>query len=97
MASVSDSREDRKALARLAREEVAAVADILAVEARAELLRHRKSGVAQIEVTHGRVDSEVALVDPDALSIEFGHGEYTRKDGRTVGKSQGLNVIGKLL
>lgn len=37
------------------------------------LAPHRKTGHAHIEVTHGKVDAYVSLVDEAALSIEFGH------------------------
>lgn len=37
------------------------------------LAPHRKTGQARIEVSYGKTDAYVSLVDPAALSIEFGH------------------------
>jgi hypothetical protein len=41
--------------------------------AESRLAPHRKSGNAKIEVSRGTVDAFASLVDPAALSIEFGH------------------------
>lgn len=41
--------------------------------AEGRLAPHRKTGQARIEVSQGEVDTIVSLVDPAALSIEFGH------------------------
>lgn len=41
--------------------------------AEARLAAHRHSGNAEVNVTHGDVDSFVNLEDPAVLSIEFGH------------------------
>jgi hypothetical protein len=49
------------------------VADDIADVARGRLAPHRKTGQAHIEVSQGKVDAFVSLVDPAALSIEFGH------------------------
>ncbi|SDI41081.1 hypothetical protein SAMN05421505_14930 [Sinosporangium album] len=72
---------------------VRAKAEEIGGRGRAFLAAHRDTGAAAVEVTSGRVDSVVSLVDPNALSIEYGHAAYTRKDGREVGASQGLYVI----
>jgi hypothetical protein len=52
---------------------VRAVANELAGIANGRLAPHRRTGQAHIEVSHGKVDAYVSLVDPAALSIEFGH------------------------
>lgn len=76
---------------------IRAQATTLAMAAGADLARHRETGNAHIEVEDGRPDSLVSLVDEAALSIEYGRGEYTRKDGTTVGAAEGLHILGKLL
>ncbi|WP_433038639.1 DUF5403 family protein [Actinomycetospora sp. CA-053990] len=47
-------------------------AEEIGARAGAQLSQHRATGNAEIEVSSGRVDSFVSLVDPAALSIEFG-------------------------
>jgi hypothetical protein len=54
-------------------EAVAEEAKEIGVRASARLAMHRKTGAAQVSVTHGDVDSYVNLDDPAAMSIEFGH------------------------
>jgi len=56
--------------------------------AQERLNEHREEGQAQIEVTHGDVDSFVSLVDPACLSIEFGH--YTPNKKKYV---PGLYIV----
>lgn len=63
---VSNQRGVKKRLVREARE-IAAIA-----EARLARAKHR-TGQSRIEVSQGDVDAFVSLVDPAALSIEFGH------------------------
>ncbi len=55
------------------RDAVHDTADEIADHARANLAQHRHSGDASIEVTRGRTDAHVTLVDDAALSIEYGH------------------------
>lgn len=52
---------------------VRAVATEIKGIAEGRLAPHRRTGQAHIEVSHGEVDAYVSLVDPAALSIEFGH------------------------
>jgi hypothetical protein len=52
---------------------VRAEGKVIAGIASARLAPHRKTGQAHIEVSHGATDTYVSLVDPAALSIEFGH------------------------
>ncbi|SRR6266498_3687056 len=52
---------------------VRAAAREIGARARANLAQHRHSGDAEIEVTYGRADAHVSLVDEAALSIEYGH------------------------
>ncbi len=71
-------------------------ADAIGARAEGLLAAHFKGGGAHVEVTSGRVDSHVALVDPAALSIEYGHAGFTRaSDGRHVGPSEGLHILAK--
>ena len=67
---------------------VAKEADIIGRVAQERLNEHRDTGQAKIDVTHGDVDSFVSLVDPNALSIEFGH--YTPNKKRFV---RGLYIV----
>lgn len=69
------------------RDAVHAAAEEIAGRARATLARHRDSGDAHIEVTHGATDAHVSLVDEAALSIEYDH--FT-PDGTPV---PGLRVL----
>ncbi len=99
MAEVYGNRNLEKYLSRMPGVvgEVQAVAEELAQVARGELAKHRDTGAASIEVKLGHPDSIVSLVDEAALSIEFGHGSYDTKDGRHVGASEGLHIMGRLL
>ena len=69
-------------------------AEEIGVKARARLSAHRETGSASITVVHDRLDSDVVLDDPASLSIEFGRGEFTRSDGRTIGAMEGLHILG---
>lgn len=53
--------------------EVRKVAKEIGQIAQGRLAPHTKTGRARIEVSHGKTDSLVSLVDAAALSIEFGH------------------------
>lgn len=69
----------------------AAVADAarpIAARARASLAEHRHTGASKIEVSHSRIDTLISLVDPAALSIEFGHTD--KRSGRPV---EGLYIL----
>ena len=79
------------------RRTVAGHGDDLAARARARLAAHRETGAASIDVDHGAVDTVVSLVDPAALSIEFGRGGYVRGDGVHVGPMDGLHILTGLL
>ncbi len=94
MASVARNLDARLARQRGVRDAVRAEAEEIAGRARGRLATHKETGAASIEVTHGAVDSLVELVDPAALSIEFGRGAYTRPDGQKVGPMAGLHVLG---
>lgn len=52
--------------------------------AKAVLTLHRYTGNAKIEISHGRTDSLISLVDPggNAMSIEFGHKHW--KTGKYI-------------
>jgi hypothetical protein len=52
------------------------------------LRAHFHEGESKIEVTRGSVDSWVSLVDPNAVSIEFG-----RSGARGRGTSQGVFAV----
>lgn len=65
----------------------------IAAKARANLREHRATGAARIEITRGRTDVVVSLVDPAALSIEFGRAAYENRNGRRVGPMQGLYIM----
>ena len=74
----------------------------MAAASRSDLLAHRKYGQARIETRHAqgryRDNSEVHLVDPAWISIEFGH--LTRPIAGGKGKRQwvdGLHILGKNL
>jgi uncharacterized protein DUF5403 len=64
------------------------------IGARATTIRmaHFAEGQAKIEVTQGKVDGHVALVDPNAASIEYGHW-LKLKDGKVVRYIPGLYII----
>ncbi|MGW3569073.1 DUF5403 family protein [Streptomyces sp. NPDC000941] len=72
---------------------VRARANRIAARARANLGEHRAEGDSRIEVTRGRTDVVVSLVDAAALSIEYGRDAYTNRNGQRVGPMQGLYVI----
>lgn len=72
---------------------VRATANRIAADARAELAAHRAEGQARIEVTRGRTDVVVSLVDVAALSIEYGREAFTNRAGRRVGPMQGLYIM----
>lgn len=55
-------------------------------------MQHFAEGQAKIEITQGRVDGHVALVDPNAASIEYGHW-LKLKDGTVVRFIPGLYII----
>lgn len=79
-----------------AKEAVTTQAREIQARARALLGEHRETGESRIKRERaGRYDWMVSLVDPAALSIEYGHEAYTRPDGHHVGASQGLYVITK--
>lgn len=61
------------------------------VEAR--LAPHRKTGRARIEVSYGKTDAYVSLVDPAALSIEFGHYLGRKELGTRRHFVQGLHLF----
>ncbi len=93
MASVNRGTDKWLAHQRFVTAEVASKADEIGDRAKSRLAPHRGTGTAEVVVTHGRVDSLVELVDPAALSIEFGRGSFTTKSGRTVGPMQGLHIV----
>lgn len=59
-----------------------------AARARSILAAHFHTGASSIEVSQGDVDSFVSLVDPAAISIEFG-----RSGAMGRGTSQGIFAI----
>ncbi len=63
--------------------------------ARALLASHRQAGDARIEGETQDTDYIVSLVDPAALSIEYGRGGYTTKGGGRVGPMEGLQILGR--
>lgn len=84
MATVYKSVE--RIAAHQAHEATIAKAEQMAGTARTRLAQHRYSGRATIEVSPGRrADAFVALVDPAALSIEFG-----RSSSSESGAMQGI-------
>ena len=69
-------------------------AEVTGAKAEANLAMHRYEGQAKIEVTQGNVvDAFVNLVDPNALSIEFGHNIKQTKDGPILGYVPGLGIL----
>lgn len=68
-------------------------ANRIARTARSNLAEHRAEGQARIEVTRGRTDVAVSLVDVAALSIEYGREAFTNRAGRRVGPMQGLYIM----
>lgn len=71
---------------------VAREGEQIAARARGRLAEHRVTGTATILVTHHVPDTIVSLVDPAAVSIEFG-----RNGSRGRGASRGLHVLGREL
>ena len=67
----------------------------IAARAKANLAAHRDTGAAHIEVTKQDTDALVSLVDPAALSIEFGREAGVDRSGRKQGAMQGLHVLGR--
>ncbi|MCU1675338.1 MAG: RoPhRER2 [Frankiales bacterium] len=72
-------------------EAVLAEAHGIAGEAQALLAEHFRTGEAHIEVTKRRPDVLVELVDPAALSIEYGRGP--EENGQ--GAMEGLHILGR--
>ncbi|PZM98415.1 MAG: hypothetical protein DIU79_00055 [Actinobacteria bacterium] len=68
-------------------------AQILATRARGLLAQHRATGTAKIQVSRGRVDSFVSLVDPAAISIEWGREAGVSKTGRRYAAQPGLYIM----
>ncbi|WP_033401316.1 DUF5403 family protein [Actinokineospora enzanensis] len=87
MAEVNRRADDIVAHLPEVRAAVREAADEIADRARAALAAHRRTGTAAIEVTRGRTDTVVSLVDEGALSIEYGH---LAPDGTRV---RGLRVL----
>lgn len=73
MADVDPNADDIVAHLPGVRDAVRHQAEDIADRARTTLARHRDTGTAEIEVTHGATDAHVSLVDDAALSIEYGH------------------------
>lgn len=68
------------------------------------LMHHRATGAAHIELSKGRVDSYVSLVDSNvtngesasansALSIEFGREGFVDENGNEWGAMKGLAIL----
>jgi hypothetical protein len=57
------------------------------------LASHRHTGAARIDGETQDTDYVIYLVDPAALSIEFGRSGYTTKRGGHVGPMEGLHVL----
>lgn len=55
------------------RSSVQAEGRIISEIATARLAAHRRTGQARIDFSMGATDAHISLVDPAALSIEFGH------------------------
>lgn len=75
-----------KRAVRLKAEEIEAVAQ-------GRLAMHRQEFQARIELTQGKTDCLVSLVDPAALSIEFGHYAGSRQLGEARTYVPGLNLF----
>lgn len=93
MASITPGIERRLARSAGVRAVTRRVAAEIAAAATVRLDAHRARGEHQIVVTHGPIDSEVSLVGPGAVSVEFGRGGYTRADGQYVGPMDGLHIL----
>lgn len=79
--TMKPARYVNKVVSKAAAPAVRKKAEEIAAKAEARLGAHKDTGASHIEVKHGNVDSIVSLVDPAALSIEFGH---TAANGREV-------------
>ncbi|MFF4607931.1 DUF5403 family protein [Streptomyces sp. NPDC001339] len=93
MASANTALSRRLARMPAVKAAVRARAHRIAAAARANLAEHRAEGVARIEVTRGRTDVVVSLVDVAALSIEYGRDASTNSRGRRGGPMQGLYIM----
>lgn len=82
-------RNTEAVIARLpeVRDAVRSAAREIASRAESALAAHHRTGRARIEVSYGRTDAVVSLVDEAALSIEYGH---VTKSGRVV---SGLYIL----
>lgn len=72
---------------------VRATAREIGARARANLAQHRHEGDAEIEVTYGRTDAHVSLVDEAAMSIEYGHFTDTGEVDAEVTYVPGLRIL----
>lgn len=93
MASVTRNLDAKVAHMRGVKAEVRRVGDGIGARAKARLAAHKSTGSAEVVVEHGITDTVVALVDPAALSIEFGRGGFTTRSGRKVGPMDGLHIV----
>lgn len=93
MASVTRDLDARIAHLPGVKAEVRRVGDGIGARARARLAAHRSTGEARVVVEHGSTDTVVALLDPAALSIEFGRAGFTTASGRRVGPMRGLHIV----
>ena len=93
MARVSSRISRRVARLPAVKAAVRGRANAIASRARSNLSAHRAEGQARIEVSRGRTDVVVSLVDPAALSIEYGRDAYVQRSGRRVGPMQGLYIM----
>lgn len=93
MVSLISERSINRIVARQCGGATKAKADELGGRAEGILAAHRDTGEAKVEVTGGRVDAFVWLVDEAALSIEYGRQAFTTDDGRRVGAMQGLYIL----
>ena len=73
--------------------EVDRKAHAIAHRAEAILATHHYSGDAHIEEAKGDIDAYVILVDPAALSIEFGRAGHIDHKGHLVGGMEGLHIL----
>lgn len=97
MADVYDNARHRKHLARLAHSEVKAAAERIAVEARRDLAEHRDTGASRIDLERAGVDYLVSLVDPGAMTIEYGRAGGRDRKGRTYRPQEGKHILGRHL
>lgn len=75
------------------RASVRAAAREIGTRAEANLAQHRHDGDAKIEVTYGRTDAHVSLVDEAALSIEYGHFTDDGETNAQVTYVPGLRIL----